>query len=184
LSSAALHEKATPAVAFCFVLNRLLEREAWARERLAPFAGAAVELRVPVLPPLRFTILQGGRVEAGGGEPRLTARLKEDLRGIEYSGDEKLAAEADLLVRNLRWDFEEDLSRVFGDVAAHRMAETARALGRWPLDAAGRLAEAFAAYAADESRVLLRRAELERHAARVVELRDALDRLAGRIGRL
>ena len=105
MSSAALHEKATPAVAFCFVLNRLLEREAWARERLAPFAGATVELRAPVLPPLRFTILEGGLVEPGGGEPQLVARLKTDLRGIEFSGDEKLAAEADVLVRNLRWDF-------------------------------------------------------------------------------
>ena len=32
-------EKATPAVAFCFALNHLLDAEPWARERLAPFAG-------------------------------------------------------------------------------------------------------------------------------------------------
>ena len=33
--------KATPAVAFCFFANHVLDAEAWARERLAPFAGFA-----------------------------------------------------------------------------------------------------------------------------------------------
>jgi ubiquinone biosynthesis protein UbiJ len=42
-------EKATPAVAFCFLLNRLLAAEPWARLRLAPFAGETVELRAPPL---------------------------------------------------------------------------------------------------------------------------------------
>ena len=40
-----LTEKATPEVAFSFLLNRLLAAEDWARQRLAPFAGEIVELR-------------------------------------------------------------------------------------------------------------------------------------------
>ena len=51
-----LFEKATPAVAFCFVLNRLLAAEPWARERLAPFAGEGIEVRAPLLPSLRSGI--------------------------------------------------------------------------------------------------------------------------------
>ena len=46
-------------------LNRLLEAEAWARERLAPFAGETVELRAPPLPALRFAIVEGGRLAPG-----------------------------------------------------------------------------------------------------------------------
>ena len=49
-------------------LNRLLETEGWARERLAPFAGETVELRAPPLPALRFAIAQSGRL-APGTEP-------------------------------------------------------------------------------------------------------------------
>lgn len=191
-----LFEKATPEVAFCFVLNRLLERESWARERLVPFAGACVELRAPLVPPLRFTLQPDGRAAPGGAQPALTLAIKPDIvaalgkgedalaRAIDVSGDAQLAAEAMQLARYLRWDIEEDLSRVLGDVAAHRLVETARDFGRWQLDAARRLAESFAAYAADEARMLARRAELEAHRGRVAALRDAIDRLDKRLGRL
>jgi ubiquinone biosynthesis accessory factor UbiJ len=195
-SSRRLFEKATPEVAFCFVLNRLLEREGWARERLAPFAGACVELGAPLVPPVRFTLLPGGRVEPGGVTPELTVTVKPEVlaalgkgedaltRAIDVSGNAQLAAEAMQLARYLRWDIEEDLSRLLGDAAAHRLVETGRAFGRWQLDAARRLAESFAAYAADEARVLVRRAELEVHRERVASLRDAVERLARRLDRL
>ena len=191
-----LLEKATPEVAFCFVFNRLLEREAWARERLAAFSGACVELRAPLLPPLRFTLLPGGRLEAGGADPELTVSIKPEVvaalgkgedalaRAIDVSGNAQLATEALHLARYLRWDVEEDLSRVVGDVAARRVAQTARDFGRWQLDAARRLAESFAGYAAEEARMLLRRAELDAHRERVAALRDALERLGKRLERL
>jgi ubiquinone biosynthesis protein UbiJ len=63
-------------VAFSFLLNRLLASEAWARQRLAPFAGETVELRAPPLPALRLRILEGGTVDAGGAEAGLTMTLK------------------------------------------------------------------------------------------------------------
>jgi ubiquinone biosynthesis protein UbiJ len=188
--------EATPAVAFSFFLNRLLEREEWARRKLAPFAGDAVELRPPLLPPARLTILEDGRVRPGGEAPALTIVIKPDalaalgrgeehlLRAVEISGNARLAAEVVHLVRHLRWDVEEDLSRVVGDAAAHRLANTARAFAAWQGDAARRLVESFAAYATDEKDVLVRRAQLEAHAAEVAALRDALERLGQRINRL
>jgi ubiquinone biosynthesis protein UbiJ len=38
----------------------------------------------------------------------------------------QLAAEVAWLADNLRWDIEEDLSRVLGDVPAHALAQAAR----------------------------------------------------------
>jgi ubiquinone biosynthesis accessory factor UbiJ len=191
-----LFEKATPEVAFCFVLNRLLASEAWARERLSPFAGACVELRAPLLPPVRLTVQADGRVAPGGGEPELTVTAKPELiaargkgeealtRAIDVSGNARLAGEVMQLARYLRWDVEEDLSRLFGDVAAHRLVQAARDFGNWQLDAARRVAESLAAHAADEARVLMRKAELEAHRERVGALRDAVERLGKRIERL
>jgi len=201
LSRAAPLEKATPAVAFCFFLNHLLAKEGWARDKLAPFAGEAVELRAPPLPAVIVTILQDGRVEAGrvtagGAAPALTVTVKPELlralgrgedhlmRAVEVAGNARLAAEVMLLARHLRWDAEEDLSRLVGDVAAHRIAEGARAFVAWQADAARRFAEALADYAAEEKRVLIRRAELAAHAVHLAALRDALDRLGKRIERL
>lgn len=189
-------EKATPAVAFCFLLNRLLEAEPWARLRLAPFAGETVELRAPPLPTLRLRILEGGTVEAGGAEPGLSMKLKPELlaalargeehamRSVEVEGNAKLAAEILVLVRHLRWDAEEELSRLVGDVAAHRLADAARALAAWHLDAAERLAAALTDYLTEEKQLLARRAELEALGESVARLRDALARLDKRVERL
>ncbi len=47
-------KKATLGWPFSLALNHLLEREPWARERLAPFAGRTVELRNPPFPALRL----------------------------------------------------------------------------------------------------------------------------------
>jgi ubiquinone biosynthesis protein UbiJ len=189
-------KKATPAVAFCFLLNRLLAAEPWARLRLAPFAGETVELRAPPLPALRFGILPGGSVEAGDAVPGLLMTLKPEflaglargeehaLRSVDVEGNAKLAAELLVLVRHLRWDAEEELSRLFGDVTAHRLAQAGRAFAAWHLDAAQRLAAAIADYATDEKQLLARRAELDALAESVARLRDAIARLDKRVERL
>jgi ubiquinone biosynthesis protein UbiJ len=189
-------EKATPAVAFCFLLNRLLAAEPSARVRLAPFAGHTLELRAPPLPTLRLRILEGGTVEAGGADPALSMTLKPELlaalgrgeehalRAVEVRGDARLAAEVLLLARHLRWDVEEDLSRLIGDVAAHRLAEAGRAFAAWHLDVAQRLVGALADYVTDEKQLLARRGELDALAESVGGLRDAIARLDKRIARL
>lgn len=176
-------------------LNRLLEAEGWARERLAPFAGETVELRAPPLPALRFSIVEGGRL-APGTAASLTLTLRPDslpalLRGEEHfmrtvgiDGNAQLAREVLHLARHLRWDAEEDLSRLVGDAAAHRAVMLARDFAAWQLDAGRRLAEAFMEYAQEEGRLLAPRAGYAAFAAEVAQLRDALERLEKRIGRL
>ena len=196
MNAAESANRATHEVAFCFLLNRLLEREEWARRKLQPFAGESVELRAAPLPPLRFTILGNGQVDAGGDTVSLTVILKpgvlaalargEDylLREVEVSGNARLASEVMALVRYLRWDPEEDLSKVIGDAAAHRVAQTARAFAAWHLDAARRIAEAMADYFAEEKRVLVRQQEFRAWKMEVTDLRDAVERLAKRVERL
>jgi ubiquinone biosynthesis protein UbiJ len=41
---------------------------------------------------------------------------------VKIEGDVLLAAELGWLADNLRWDLEEDLSRIMGDVPAHALA--------------------------------------------------------------
>jgi ubiquinone biosynthesis protein UbiJ len=45
---------------------------------------------------------------------------------VRIEGDVQLAAEVNWLVDHLRWDVEEDLSRIVGDAPAHALAEAAR----------------------------------------------------------
>jgi len=191
-----LPEKATPEVAFSFLLNRLLASEAWARQRLAPFAGETVELRAAPLPTLRLRILEGGTVDAGGAEAGLTMTLKPELlvalargeehalRSVDVQGNAALAGEILILARHLRWDAEEALSQVLGDVVAHRLAGAARAFAAWHLDAAQRVTGALVDYATEERKVLVRRAEFEALAEPLAQLRDAIARLDKRLERL
>ena len=45
---------------------------------------------------------------------------------VKIEGDVQLAAELGWLAENLRWDIEEDLSRVLGDIPAHAIADAGR----------------------------------------------------------
>jgi ubiquinone biosynthesis protein UbiJ len=175
-------------------LNHLLRREAWAREKLAPFAGEVVELRNPPLPALRIAVSEGGYTSAADAvsvatlvitaKPGFLAALPkgEDhlMRAVDISGNARLAAEVLALLRYLRWDVEEDLSRVIGDVLAHRVVGTARDFLAWQADAGRRLAENLLEYAVEERRVIVARAEFDSFAAAVSRLRDDLARLEQR----
>ena len=179
-------------------LNQLLRREAWARDKLAPFAGEVVELSFAPMPPVHLAIVDGGLVTAAAadsattlkiiGKPGLLAAIAQGeehlMRAVEISGNARLASEILALLRYLRWDVEEDLSRVFGDVIAHRMVGTARDLAAWHAEAGRRLAENVMEYAIEERRLVVARPEFGEFSAGVSKLRDDLARLAQRIERL
>jgi ubiquinone biosynthesis protein UbiJ len=179
-------------------LNQLLQREAWAREKLAPFAGEVVELRFAPLPVLRLEIAEGGRTTGAGAEaiatltisakPGFLAALHKGeehfMRAVETSGNAQLATEILGLLRYLRWDVEEDLSRIFGDVLARRMVGTARDFASWQAEAGRRLGENLMEYAIEERRMVISRGEFDEFAARVSRLRDDLARLEQRTEQL
>lgn len=59
----------------------------------------------------------------------LQAMLSGHKPRMEISGDVMLAAEVNWLVDHVRWDVEEDLSRIVGDVPAHTLMQAVRGLG-------------------------------------------------------
>jgi ubiquinone biosynthesis protein UbiJ len=184
----------SPAAVF---INHLLAREQWARDRLVPFAGQRVRFRLAPLPDLALEIDESGLVAnctatdvaltltiPPAALPRILARDEAALREVGLEGDAGLARTVQFLFQNLRWDVEEDLSRVVGDVVAHRMAGAARAVAAWQRQAAGRLGENVAEYLKDEAGLLMHAYELEAFGREVSEVRDAVERLDKRIQRL
>ena len=179
-------------------LNRLLRTEPWARERLLQFASETLELRAAPLPRLRFTVARDGCLGAAApdAEPSLVVTIRPEalagavrggdhlLRSIDVAGNAKFAAEVMFLIRNLRWDVEEEFAKFVGDAAAHRLVGLARNAAAWHADSAQRLAGSLAEYAVEERRMLVKRAELEELAAAHARLRDGLERLEKRIERL
>ena len=179
-------------------LNHVLSQHAQATERLRAFAGRSVEVRCPPFPDLRLSITDAGFVERPGSdaESALVVKLTPGALPLLAVGDERarsqiaiegqadLAAVVDELFRTLRWDFEEDLSRVFGDVVAHRLAAGARDLAAWQRDAMQRLAENLAEYWTEERPLLVRPADAEKLHRDSRSLQEEVARLEGRIGQL
>jgi ubiquinone biosynthesis protein UbiJ len=178
-------------------INHVLRSAPLALERLRRHAGRTVAFHVGP-GTLAFTVQTTGEVVAalpGAARdlevrispfllPRLAAREEAAFRDIEMQGDMELAQEISFLFRHLTWDVEEDLSRVTGDIAAHRLVAGARGAARWGSEAALRSAQAMAEYWTEESPLIASRVKVEGFLREVAELREAVDRLEKRIDRL
>jgi len=121
---------------------------------------------------------------APGALPFLLARDETARKQVEIEGSADLASAVDHLFRNLTWDFEEDLSKVFGDIIAHRLASSGRALAAWQRDAALRLAENLVEYWTEEQPLLARPADVDNFCRNVDTLRDDVARIEKRIEHL
>jgi ubiquinone biosynthesis protein UbiJ len=178
-------------------LNHILRSAPLALERLRKHAGRTVAFHVgPV--PLAFTVQTTGEVVAAMPEaardltvrispfllPRLAAHEEGAFREVEMQGDAELAQEISFLARHLTWDVEEDLSRVVGDIAAHRLVGGARALRGFGREAVLRTAQGAAEYWTEESPLIASRVKVEGFIRDVAELRDAVERLGKRIDRI
>jgi ubiquinone biosynthesis accessory factor UbiJ len=178
-------------------VNHVLRGSPLALERLRPHAGRTVAIHVgPVA--LALTVQSTGEVAAalpGASRdlevrispflvPRLAAREEAAFGEIGMEGDAALAEDVSFLVRHLTWDVEEDLSRVVGDIAAHRLVGAARGFARWSRDASLRVAQGAAEYWTEESPLVASRVKVEGFARDVSALRDAVASLERRIARL
>lgn len=74
--------------------------------------GAAPDLMLEVMETSPFSLAQ--------------TALRGDKPSIRIEGDVQFAAEINWLVDNVKWDVEEDLARLIGDVPAHTVAKVAR----------------------------------------------------------
>jgi ubiquinone biosynthesis protein UbiJ len=181
-----------PSSPLAHTLNHLLRRASWARERLAAHAGKTVGIDSPPLA-VSLEILSTGEVAAGGAAATTTFRLTPALalrivatgrdawRDVETSGDLSLARDVLYVAENLRWDAEEDLSRVFGDILAHRIASAGNAFLHWQRASADSLLRQSAAYWTEEQPLIASRPLLEQFARDIDMLRDDIARFEKRL---
>lgn len=158
----------TPTTITIAPLNHLLRGASWARKRLTPLAGKTIRFCIPPLSDLAVTIQASGEVAAAASNasadatltvtpgllPRLLARDTDAYREIEISGDKTLAAEILDIAKNLRWEVEQDLSQVMGDILAHRVVQTGNNLVQWHTETAHNLSQALMEYWTEEQPLL------------------------------
>ena len=123
-------------------LNHVLLQEKQAQDRLLRQKGRIVHLRWGLFA-IDLIVTPAGLVDRApaSSKPDLVlsvaaesplAVVQSTLAGkappVKIEGDVQLAAEIGWLAENLRWDAEEDLSRLIGDAPAHALAEGGRRL--------------------------------------------------------
>ena len=123
-------------------LNHVLMQEKAAQDRLLRQKGRVVKVKWGLFT-IDLVVTPAGLVDraTSAGKPDLLLSVVADspllvvqsvLSGkappVTIEGDVQLAADIGWLAENLRWDAEEDLSRLMGDAPAHALAETGRRL--------------------------------------------------------
>lgn len=178
-------------------LNRVLQRNSWALHELQPFAGRTARIALP-LATFSYTIAPSGELYAADPEARpdvtflitpgqmlrVLARDETVLSEMAVDGDTDFATVVNRVWRQLRWDIEEDLAVLFGDIAAHRMVEAGKTLDRWRAQSFDGLAHSFAEYWTEEQPLIARARAVESFNREIDRLRDDLARLEKRIQQL
>ena len=123
------------------VLNHVLQQETEAQARVARQAGKTLHAQWRAFS-MRVAATRAGLLEVvpdTGPAADLTltltqespfqlaqAAIKGDKPPVNIAGDVQFAAEINWLVEHVRWDLEEDLSRIVGDAPAHAVSDAAR----------------------------------------------------------
>jgi ubiquinone biosynthesis protein UbiJ len=187
------------------LLNRLLRLDPQALRRLGELDGKTVCLRVAVGSGEPVTLYMapsesGLRLLTDHGTPDVTiagnvplfARLligedapnPSSASALQISGDIELGQRFQRILRAIDPDWEEQASRLVGDVAAHQLGRAARALRAWGRHAVQTLGQDITEYLQEESQALAKRPRVDAFMRGVDTLRADFDRLQKRLERL
>jgi len=193
----------SPNVLTARLLNALLQRESWAAERLSRHAGKCLRFTIGSMR-ASYSIEASGRLRACdpavvpdvsltiGGEH--LADLPAILRSRELTaiteklhvqGDAALATLVSELARDLRWDAEEDMAALFGDLLGPALLRGGRATVGAAGSAMQRAAANLAEFLGDEGELLATRSGIEafrQDCSTLLQRLDALERRTGRVG--
>lgn len=172
---------------------RGLERIAGKRVLLA-FVG--VNLEVCLIPgDGQIRVTAPGEAEPDtviAGYPWALAQMviRGGTRGALFDGEVRMRGDMDTgqvlreVLRAVEIDWEELLSGLVGDIAAHQLGNVVRHLRTWAARTGESLRQDVSDYLQEESRVLPTRIELNAFLDEVDTLRNDVDRLAARIEHL
>ena len=178
------------------LLNRMLAREQWARDKLAPFADRIARFDVSPFSVTLQVTNDGTFVVSNTGEPAVTIGVtlsslplamldpQAALRDVRLSGDAEFAQALAFVLQNLRPEPEEELSRFIGDAAAQRLVGFMRASAMQWKQLAENMLDSTAHYVVTENPMVVGRDDLETFNQDVNQLRDAVARIEKRINLL
>ena len=214
MNSVSTSARPITSAAICHGINHVLAGEPWASAELAKHAGKAIALEMPFgrfavqinnsglleaarhvdgsqnldeeeLSPVRTALVLTISSQALSTLLTSSGSIRENaFKSVTIAGDADLAQLLGRLAGQLRWEYEEDLSKIIGDAPAHfavaqgkKIASAGKAAGRDFL-------ENTVEYLSEEKKVLLNQRDFAIHKNQLMELRDSVERLDKRISLL
>jgi ubiquinone biosynthesis protein UbiJ len=214
MNSVSTSARPVTSAAICHGINHVLAGEPWASAELAKHAGKAIALEMPfgrfavqitnsglleavrhadsteisdgeATPPIRTALVLTISSQALSNLLTSSGPIRENaFKSVTIAGDADLAQLLGRLAGQLRWEYEEDLSKIIGDAPAHfavaqgkKIASAGKAAGR-------DLLENAVEYLSEEKKVLLNQRDFAIHKNQLMELRDSVERLDKRIALL
>jgi ubiquinone biosynthesis protein UbiJ len=182
-------------------LNRVIGLDPEAQSRLRPLVGrvllaelAGTELKLRVYFSERGVSLslpdpEDSKADASvrlspAAALSLARSRGEQAQGVEFQGDVAVVHAVRHLFGELDIDWEEQLSKLTGDVLAHQVGELARGFGGWLSHTRRTLELNLSEYLTEESRQLPAAAEVRGFLDDVDRVRADVDRLSARLERL
>lgn len=179
------------------VLNHLINQNSWAKAQLQPYGGKTVRFDIPPLS-ATLTILENGGLALAGESAMPDASVTMPapvafrlLTGDEgastlttLEGDTELAAALAKVLRGMSWEFEEDLSKVIGDIPAHQLAQIGRKVTGEIRSQSLNLAQMLSEYWQEEQPMIAKKRHVDTFNREVDGLRGDAERLQKRIEKL
>lgn len=179
------------------VLQHLISQNSWASKLLQPFAGKSIQINVSFIS-TSLVILENGNLAIAGETnipdaavtipPSLLVRLlaKDEAakREIKIEGDTHLATEIAKVFSNMRWDYEDDLSSLIGDIPAYNIGKIARDTANSVKEASVNLAEMLSEYWQEEMPLIAKKRQVEQFNADVDTLGADVARFEKKLAKL
>jgi ubiquinone biosynthesis protein UbiJ len=179
------------------ILNHLITQNNWARGELQPFSGQTVTIHLGPTN-ANLTILENGGLAMAGEStlsdasislsPSLALRiLAKDVSAsnqVQITGNTELAKALAKVLQGMRWDYEEDLSKIIGDIPATQANAFAKKTFSEAKSKVINMTEMLTEYWQEENPLIAKKRHVEAFVKDVDQLRDDVERLEKRIEKL
>lgn len=103
---------------------------------------------------------------------------------IEIKGDIELATTISQLIKEIEWDYEDDLSQVIGDIPAHHLVQFGKQVIKRTKETSFNILDTFAEYWLEEKPLIAKKRLIEKFNKEVDTLRFDVERLEIRLKKL
>ena len=177
------------------VLNHVLFQNDWMSSRIKKFHNKTILIKISELS-MYFKVNNQGLLELVNQVKNPDASismpikslinqiLHKENKDITIKGDIDLAREVSEILKKIKWDVEEDLSKIIGDVAANRVGILGEKVLNESKKITTSIAEAFKEYWEEEKPLIAKKNRVHQFLAEIDNISEDVERIEAKINSL